>query len=60
MNFTKPCGWIPTTLLRPMPIWGGRSLNGKPRESIPEFEAALNLNPDFKAGPTVCVRRGRN
>jgi tetratricopeptide (TPR) repeat protein len=23
--------------------------SGKPRESIPEFEAALQLNPEFKA-----------
>ena len=33
-----------------MPIWGGPSLeSGKPRESIPEFEAALHLKPEFKA-----------
>ena len=49
MNFTKRCGWIPTAR-ELMTIWGWPSLtSGKPQESIPEFEAALRLKPEFKA-----------
>ena len=32
--------------------------SGKAQESIPEFEAALQLNPEFKL--PVCARRRRS
>ena len=32
-----------------MPISGGPCSNRKPGESIPEFEAALQFYPEFKA-----------
>ena len=49
INFTKRCGWIPTTP-RPMPIWGGPSLNpGNPGRAFRNLRQRCSLNPEFKA-----------